>query len=124
MINEDIDTNPFKGNGWIAFLDAEARSKADLTKYPNLFTDAHLTKVDAVEALVKAFFSKNNRIYVTHRGNNGKGSFSVVKVDSALFPNWLKPEAKQAFQDAMDQLGVAAARNHPKTNAISYKIMC
>ena len=121
MIKEDLDTHPTAGNGWVAYLDANARSAKALVNRPDKFNSDHLATVDQVEKLVRKFFSRSKAFYVTHREDK---LFSIVKVDGVIFPNWLKQSEKDEFAAALTALGVTSERNHKNTAAISYKILC
>lgn len=121
---EDLKSNTFGGGaGWIAYLDAKARSDKDLAERPDLFTAAHMQKVEHIEKIVREFFSKSSKFYITHRAGTKK-AFSVVKVDDVIFPNWLPQKEKDDFKTILDLAGVDVIRDHKNTSAISYKIFC
>jgi hypothetical protein len=105
-----------------AVVDVHQRSLDALDRYPSFFDDpAHTSRVDAVEQIVKKFFTVRNGMYRNYRVGRGK-PFTVIKVDKPNFPNHLsRAERDRLYHTPLAQLGVEPIFSK-KTNSYLFRV--
>jgi hypothetical protein len=110
---------------WIAKADSKQRSAEAKELYPHLFENpVHIERIDSVVSILENFFKMNKGIYINHRANAGKKSFTTVKIASPIFPNNLNKEQKEKlYYEPLKKLGVEVKRNDV-TNSLLFRIDC
>lgn len=117
VIEMDESPNP----QW-AVIDVHQRSLDALDRHPAFFDDPqHMARVEAVESIVKKFFTVRNGMYRNYRSGRGK-PFTVVKVDKPDFPNHLsRAERDRIYHDPLKNLGVEPIFSK-QTNSYLFRI--
>ena len=91
-------------NPLAAYLDAQTRSLEALEEFPEFFTEDHLERVRQIADICDRFFKVKNGVYVNHRTGHNK-PFSVVKVDSPLFPAVSLARKQAEYRGPIEALG-------------------
>ena len=104
-----------------AVADVFARMAEAMEQHEDFFTSAdHQQRVQAVRDIVEGFFTVKKATYVTPRSNRGR-PFTVVKVESPVFPRMSSQQKLEKYTQPLQALGVEIVFSK-NTNSYLYRV--